>query len=444
MMKAEALQALINTTLASSAAVLIVSGLRKPMRAAVGARTAYCLWILVPAMAAAVLLPVPSPLLVSAQVTLPEQIRAAFLVAAVDDSMSYQAVFLDLALATWAIGACAMLFSIFARQRSFLRSLGTLIRDEDGLHRSDFAVAPLLVGAWNSKIVVPRDFDLRYSPEERELMLAHERAHESRHDVASNMLASIALCLYWFNPLMYRALAWLRVDQELACDAVVLARRDNARGRYADTLLKAQLATQSRLRQPIGCHWQSIHPLTERISMLKRPLPGQPRRLAGLAFIIALTGIASYAAWAGQGVTEDSRLVLLDLKVTISNAQTHEVRALATQYLVRSGETIKDANDRPLDFACTPYLADEPGHPTNWSDQKKRAIPLPLEGQILVDCTIRRDGEILGTPAVIVGDGKLATIETAEHGGPYRYRFEITASTSAEKISAATKQSGPK
>jgi hypothetical protein len=302
----------------------------------------------------------------------------------------------------------------------------------------------MLVGAWHSKIVVPKDFDFRYSPEERELILAHERAHESRHDVATNVVASFALCLYWFNPLMYRALTWLRVDQELACDALVLAQRDNALRRYADILLKAQLATESRLRQPIGCHWQSIHPLTERISMLKRPLPGQPRRLAGLAFIAALTGIASYAAWAGQAVKEDDRLILVDLKVTISNTQAKDVKALTTQYLVRSGETIKDANGRPLDFACTPYLPDEPGHSTDWSDQKTHDIPLPLAGQILVDCAIRRDGEIVDRPAVIVGDGKLATIETAERGGPHRYRFEITASTSSEKIAAARKQSGEK
>ncbi len=176
--------------------------------------------------------------------------------------------------------------------------------------------------------------------------------------------------------------------------------------------------------------------------MLKRPLPGQPRRLVGLAFILALTGIASYAAWAGQGAIVDDRLILVDLKVTISNTDTKDVKALTTQYLVHSGETIRDANGRSLELACTPYLADAPGHSTDWTDQKRRAIPLPLAGQVLVDCAIRRDGRIVERPAVIVDDGKLAAIETAERGGSHRYRFEITASTSAEKISAARKRPG--
>ncbi len=448
-MRAEVLQALTDTTLASSAAVLIVGLLRKPLRAAVGARTAYWLWILVPAMVAAVVLPAPSLMLASAQVTLPEQIRSAFAIATVSEPTPRREVLINLALAAWAIGAGAMFFSMLSRQRLFLRSLGTLTRDEDGLHRSDMVVAPMLVGAWHSKIVVPKDFEHHYSPEERELIVAHERAHESRHDVATNLVTSFALCLYWFNPLMYRALTWLRVDQELACDALVLAQRDNARRRYADTLLKAQLVTESTLRQPIGCHWQSIHPLAERISMLKRPLPGQSRRRVGLAFIVALTGIASYAAWAGQAVTEDDRLILVNLKVTVSDAQTKgvnrtkDVTTLATEYLIHSGEAFKNPNDRLLDVACTPYLANEPGHSADWSDRKRRAIPRSLvAGQILVECALRRDGKIVASPSVIVPDGKLAILETTEPDGLHHDRFEITASRSSEKITAARKQSG--
>jgi bla regulator protein BlaR1 len=439
-MRAEVLQAGIDTTLALSAAVLIVWLLRKPLRTTVGARTAYWVWILVPTTVLAVLFPAPSPMLASAQVALPGQIRTAFAAATASESISYRAELVNLALIAWAVGTGAMCLSMLARQRSFLRSLGTLTRDANGLHRSDTVLAPMLFGAWRPKIVVPTDFESRYSPEERELVLAHERAHESRRDVAINLVASFVLCVYWFNPLIYRALAWLRIDQELACDASVLAQRRGARRRYADALIKAQVATQSTLRQPIGCHWQSTHPLNERISMLKRPLPGRLRRLAGLAFIALLTGISGYAAWAGQGVSQDDRAIVIGLKVTVSDAHNTDVHVLNYQYLVRSGETIQTASAPPLDLACTPYLADQPGHPTDWSDQKARGIPIPRSDQILLDCAIRRDGKAVERPAVIVGDGKTGTIETSERGGPHRYRIVITPSTSPEKIATARRQ----
>lgn len=441
-MSADVLQALTDTTLASSAALLLVGLLRQPMRVAAGARAAYGLWLLVPAMTAAVLLPAPSSVLVSARMIFPEQVRAALAVATVGEATSNQVILINLALATWAVGVCAMFLSMLARQRSFVRSLGVLRRDADGLYRCDVVVAPMLVGAWRSKIVVPTDFESRYCLEERELVVAHERAHESRRDVAINAVASFALGLFWFNPLMYRALAWLRMDQELACDALVLSQRGEVRRRYADALFKTQLANESAWRQPMGCHWQSIHPLKERISMLKRPLPGRSRGLIGLTAIVGFTGVASYVAWAGQSATDKGPPILVDLKVTLSNSQTNEVKALVTRYLVRSGEQIKDAQGRPLDFACTPYLLDGPGSSTGGSDQTARGTPLPAAGQILLKCAVRRDGKVVNRAAIITHDGEPATIETGERDGPHRYRFDITASISSEKIAAAGKPSG--
>lgn len=173
--------------------------------------------------------------------------------------------------------------------------------------------------------------------------------------------------------------------------------------------------------------------------MLKRPFPGLRRRYAGVAVIAAITGVASYAAWAGQPIIGTGQVILVDMKVTISDQQTNEVKQLATQYLVHSGEMIKDAAGRPLDFTCTPYLADESGDSAAARDQKSRGIPRPTAGQILLDCEIRRDGKVVQRPAVISKDGKLATIDTADGDGAHRYRFDITASTSPERIAAAKK-----
>jgi hypothetical protein len=173
--------------------------------------------------------------------------------------------------------------------------------------------------------------------------------------------------------------------------------------------------------------------------MLKRPFPGLRRRYAGVAVIAAITAVASYAAWAGQPIIGTGQVILVDMKVTISDQQTNEVKQLATQYLVHSGEMIKDAAGRPLDFTCTPYLADESSDSAAARDQKSRGIPRPTAGQILLDCEIRRDGKVVQRPAVISKDGKLATIDTADGDGAHRYRFDITASTSPERIAAAKK-----
>jgi bla regulator protein BlaR1 len=445
MMGAETFRVLAQATMVASLACALIGLLRKPLRVAVGARVAYWLWLIVPAMLVAVLLPAPSVLLLARVNVLPAPVSSAITAVTSGPPASSRAVLIDFALAIWSIGAGTMLFSMFARQRSFMRSLGALTRDAQGIYRGAVC-APMLIGVWQPKIVVPMDFAHRYSAQERELVLAHERAHAARHDVAVNAIASLALCVFWFNPLNYRALEWLRMDQELACDALVLSRRGGARRHYADALLKTQLATESAWRQAVGCHWQSIHPLKERVAMLKRPLPARTRRLTGIGFIAVLTGLAAYATWAGQSAGAPGPAILVDLKVRITNPRAHELNDLATEYLVNSGETIPDTrNDggplRKTDkfVACTPYLADTKGRSTDWSALKARGVPIPAAGQILLDCRIYQNGEIVQRPSVITNDGNPAIIETTDTDGSYHYRLEVTATTSPKKIVAAVK-----
>jgi beta-lactamase regulating signal transducer with metallopeptidase domain len=145
-MNSELLWVLISTTLASSAAIVLVGLLRRLIRTTAGARAAYWLWLLVPAMVAAVLLPSAPPLLNSVQITVPEQVRSAFLAATDAGPSSNGVTYVDLALAVWIAGGIAMFLYMFARQWSFVRSLGALTRHADGLYRCEAAVAPMLLG----------------------------------------------------------------------------------------------------------------------------------------------------------------------------------------------------------------------------------------------------------------------------------------------------------
>jgi beta-lactamase regulating signal transducer with metallopeptidase domain len=446
MMSAEMMHVLTSTVTAVSIAIVLIGLLRKPLQAVVGARVAYWLWLLAPVMLAAALLPPPPAFLFVSTNIVPEQVSSAFAAVTMGHPMARGGFLTHWAIAIWSVGAVGMLLLMAIRQRSFVQTLGVLTPDPGGFYRGNVA-APVLVGLRHQKIVVPADFESRYSAQECELILAHERAHASRHDVAANTFASFALCLHWFNPLMYRAVAWLRMDQELACDALVLAHWGNARRRYAEALLRTQLATESVWRLSTGCHWQSIHPLKDRIAMLERLPPTRTRRVVGLAFITALAGAAAYATWASESPSAAGPAILVDLDVKITNPQTHDLNELTTQYLVHSGESIPDTrNDgTPLQktdrfVACTPYLSDVAGKSSDWSGLKARGIPMPAAGQILLDCRIYRDGEIGMRPSVIAQDGSPAILEFTEPDGAYHYRLEVTATTSPEKIVAAVKR----
>ena len=278
---------LLELTIAASVAVLLVGLLRAPLRRIAGARTAYGLWLMVPLSTLTVLLPTSPHPLASAEVvpTLTEG----------SGSTNNEAI----ALAVWAAGVIIMLAVAMARQRAFVRSLGNLSRLPNGTYRSASAIEPMVVGALRPRVVLPADFEIRYTRDERALVLAHEHAHVKRGDALTNAIATAWLCLSWFNPLMHWAIGWFRFDQELACDALVLAATGTARRRYADALLKTQLAADSvGTALPAGCHWQSTHPLTQRIAALKRPLPGVIQRWLGTALVLTFISTGCYAAWA--------------------------------------------------------------------------------------------------------------------------------------------------
>jgi TonB family protein len=97
------------------------------------------------------------------------------------------------------------------------------------------------------------------------------------------------------------AAAKMRHDQELACDADVLAAHPQQRRRYGDALLNTQLALQTA---PLGCHFGFGHPLKERIVMLRQMNVSAARRNSGIAMVALLCCGMAFAAWAAQPQAE--------------------------------------------------------------------------------------------------------------------------------------------
>jgi beta-lactamase regulating signal transducer with metallopeptidase domain len=287
-----------------AAAILAVLILRKPVRAAFGARSAYALWLAVPLSILALLVPART-------VTLPSMV-AAKPVATVVAGPSSPAPPPELApkpprgwplgellLGGWVLVALGGLVIQAERQRRFVRSLGKL-RASDGVLWSDQpGVGPAVIGALAPRVVLPADFALRFTAEEQALILAHEKNHLAAGDAQINAVATGLQCLFWFNPLIHLGAAVLRVDQEIACDAAVLARHPKTRRAYGEAMLKTQLAPCA---PPLGCHWPASanKQLKERFTLLAHHHANRRRHLAGAAAVAILSLSAGVAAWAAQ------------------------------------------------------------------------------------------------------------------------------------------------
>jgi hypothetical protein len=340
-------------------------------------------------------------------------------------------------LAIWGIGVCGMLTILVVRQLSFVKSLGSLSPASHSTRRSTAVVAPVLVGAFNPTLILPADFESRYSVIERQMIIDHERAHLMRGDVTVNAIAAGWLCLFWFNPLMYWAVGRLRLDQELACDAIVLAGAGVARRSYADALLKTQLDDQSDWLVPVGSHWQSSHPLKERIAMIKRSVPRRSRRYFGIASALVLTVAGSYAAWAAQSESAASGpQILVDVSLNVhepqaGNPKATHIFAASTQYLVYSGEAV-DFLGRPAKGFMPRCTATVPDRTVG---AKAHIVTGIADGQlILLTCEILHNGKVDMTHYLIAQDGQPLVVDTDDRAGAFHYRLEVNATASPEKI----------
>jgi beta-lactamase regulating signal transducer with metallopeptidase domain len=274
-MAIELLLAVVRANIAASVAVLLVLALRAPARRLFGAERAYGLWLIVPASILGALFTWSIPRQAGGGLS-----GGARLWLARDGHFGTL-------VTVWAGGLVLALALVALRQWGFLIAVGA---GRGG---------PAAVGVLHARLVLPADFAERFDLEERRLVLAHERAHIARLDVRANALAVLIQCLGWFNPLLHLAAGAMRLDQELACDATVIAERPGERRRYAETLLKSQLASSAPL---FGCRWngRAAHPLTTRIAALSRPPPSPARRLLGLAAVMLLAAGALASARAAQ------------------------------------------------------------------------------------------------------------------------------------------------
>lgn len=299
-MATELLAWMLEATLASSAALLLVLAVRRPLRAFFGAGACHAVWAVVPMAVLATLLPAPVQ-----DVSFTPVVGLQASAGRLADAVPRGDALATFACLAWACGAFGFAACLAGQQRRFMRRLGRIVEGADGwLLAEAVAGLPAVVGAWRPRIVMPADAMSRYDAHERRLMLAHERMHITRGDLLANAAVAGLRCVFWFNPLLHLAARRFRDDQELACDQAVIARHPQARRAYGEAMFKTQLATQIL---PLGCHWGQSHPLKERIEMLKRPLPSSPRRTSGRAVVLALLLTAGYAAWAAQlGTRADS------------------------------------------------------------------------------------------------------------------------------------------
>ena len=292
---------LLDTLLATSGLMLLVLILREPVRKLFGSRVAYGLWLIpvarlfMPTLTHTVertvpvqpsFQPLPAPLA-------SESLWMAHITPVDPSVIDRLGGWPNVLIALWLVVAVALFLS---RMRDFHRDRRAIL--DSAIHldsvgsvrilRTPEVLGPVALGILRPMIAVPSDFERRYAPRERRLVLEHELAHHRSGDLAANLFAFVLLCLQWFNPLAWVAHAAFRFDQEAACDARVLDKAPPAdRASYGRAIAKAASGRALLFASALDRR----NTLKRRLqSMLNSPNPA--RRFAGRLIVLCAVAIA--------------------------------------------------------------------------------------------------------------------------------------------------------
>ncbi|MFG6432239.1 M56 family metallopeptidase [Roseateles sp. LYH14W] len=344
------LAVLLQQALLLSVGVLVIGALRSLLLKRLGAGSVYAAWLLVPALLLTPLLPRPAqePLRVVLQATGSAETVAMPVLPS--PPLDQAAIW----LALWLCGA--ILVSAVQVQRQW-----RLTRMGRNLPAGS---SPALVGLLRPRVALPVDFEQRFSPAERELILAHEQVHQARLDNLWNLLACALTALHWWNPVAWWGSRRLRADQELACDAAVLATRPDALADYTRALLAAHDHTPHGA--PLASRWGSTHPLVERIAMLNQPNPMNRRRVGLVTLLLASAAGLAYAAQTPQLMPSPASGDSVRLTLLLIVQEGNTVRRSSKVLVGKVGERMRLAVDMPtresgFSVDLTPTSLDEEG-----------------------------------------------------------------------------------
>ena len=363
---------IIQTLAATTLLMGLVLALRNIVARAFGTRAAYALWALpglrmvMPTLPGwhVFYVPVWHPNGLHAMVGLTDPIAAArYAAETMADSPALAPVpehidfmrWSTILFALWLAGAGLWFGWQMLRYSSFLSSAlrsARLLTSECGVDvlltkRVD---GPVASGIVHPRIFLPADFMSRYTPAERRLALLHEGAHHDRRDILANLAALVVLALHWWNPLAHRAYRAFRADQELACDATVLADVGlSDRHAYGSAVLKSASA-----RMPgVACALSHKAELKRRLQVMARPAVGSPGLWIGAAVATAAIGAGLIATASGSASPVDptvylSRAELAQIQVDAGRARD-DAQSAAANARRGSGIARRDAAQAAAD-----------------------------------------------------------------------------------------------
>ncbi len=186
---------------------------------------------------------------------------------------------ISLAIIVWLIGIVVMSgYSAILLIKLRHKLIGA-VPLRDNILLADHIATPFVLGLFRPKIYFPSTL----TEAEQIYIAQHEQHHIKRGDHIIRILSLVALCIHWFNPLVWIAFILSSKDMEMSCDeAVIKETTVEIRADYATSLLRFSAGRKTISATPLAFGEGDIKSRIKNVMCYKKPR----NRITILAFII--------------------------------------------------------------------------------------------------------------------------------------------------------------
>lgn len=239
----------------------------------------------------------------------------------------------------WLAGVAALLLYSVLGLAKLKRNLRPAQEAESGVYEVQGLETAFVLGLLKPKIYLPCGL----SAEEREYILLHERTHLRRGDHLIKLAAFAALCVHWFNPLVWMAFLLSTQDMEMSCDEAVIAKLGSGvKKAYSGSLLSLAAGKRILRATPLAFGEGDTKIRIKNVLNYKKPSFWVT---VALAILVAVVGVGL----ASDPVSKDS-------DVSAEEAAEQVQLYYPSPYIIESGAEKNVVGDEQSDRLYTIYL----------------------------------------------------------------------------------------
>ena len=240
------------------------------------------------------------------------------------------------------------------------------------VRQSSLVSSPLTYGVIHPVILLPKT-TVWNNEETLHYVLAHELVHIKRFDIITKVVLAVALCIHWFNPLVWVMYVLANRDIELSCDETVIRQfGENTRAVYAKVLISME---ETRSGFTPLCNNFSRNAIEERITAIMKTRKTTVVSLVLAALIVAgTTTVFATSALAESKGPMDTNYYETETSEGILTSYTDDNGE--TYYVLDDGNTTRTLSEEEFEQQYPSPVIEWWTYDEykNWLDNEKEAL----------------------------------------------------------------------